>query len=51
MYFMVSKRDVFVSSKSKVIKKKTKKKKREKPLSRLDGFHAAPLYKFSALGV
>ena len=52
VYFRVSKRDVFVRSKPKVIlKKKPPPKNRKKPLSRLNEFHAAPLYKFSAFGV
>ena len=48
MYFRVSKRDVFVRRKSKVIwKNKTKQKTGktvQKPLSRLDEFRATPLY-------
>ena len=55
VYLRVSKCDLFVISKSKVIwrnKQTTTKKNKEKPLSRLDKFHAAPLYyKFSAFGV
>ena len=51
MYFRVSKRGVFVRSKSEVIwQKPNKQKNREKPLSRLDKFHVAPLYKFSIFG-
>ena len=44
----VSKRDVFVRSKSKVILKK--KRNRERPLSRLDKLHAPPFNTFSAFG-